>query len=124
MSIALWCLFIAGWLPLVCAGISKWGAGDFDNRYPREWLDRQQGHRKRAYAAQKNSWEAFAWFAVAVLVSLHTGADPDRIDLLAMVFIAARVFYIGLYLIDRATWRSIAWAVGFVSCVVIFLSGV
>jgi uncharacterized MAPEG superfamily protein len=123
MSIALWCLLIAGWLPIVCAGISKWGASDFDNRHPREWLAKQDGHRKRANAAQQNSWEAFLWFGIAVLVAMVTKADPGKIDDLAIIFIVCRILFIGFYLANLSTLRTLAWLAGFITCIVIFASG-
>ena len=123
MSIALWCLLIAGWLPIVCAGISKWGASDFDNQHPREWLARQEGHRRRANAAQQNSWEAFLWFGVAVLVAMVTKADPGKIDDLAIIFIVCRILFIGFYLANLSTLRTLAWLAGFITCIVIFASG-
>lgn len=61
MDLVHWCLLIMGLLPIVCAGISKAGARSYDNRNPREWLAAQEGYRKRAVAAQQNSWEAFAF---------------------------------------------------------------
>ncbi len=123
MSIALWCLMIAGWLPIVCAGISKWGASDFDNQYPREWLAKQEGHRKRANGAQQNSWEAFLWFGIAVLVAMVTKADPGKIDDLAIIFIVCRIFFIGFYLANLSTLRTLAWLAGFITTLVIFASG-
>ena len=40
------------------------------------------------------------------------GADQGRIDALALVFIAARIAYTWAYLADKATLRSLIWAVG------------
>jgi uncharacterized MAPEG superfamily protein len=114
---------IAGWLPIVCAGISKWGASDFDNQHPREWLAKQEGHRKRANAAQQNSWEAFLWFGIAVLVAMVTKADPGKIDDLAIIFIVCRIFFIGFYLVNWSTARTLAWLAGFITTLVIFASG-
>jgi len=45
------------------------------------------------------------------------------VDLLAMVFIASRLAYLGFYLADQATPRSLAWFVGIGSAVAIFVSG-
>lgn len=123
MGTALWCLLIAGWLPIVCAGISKWGAENFDNRSPREWLARQEGYRRRANAAQQNSWEAFLWFGIAVLVAMVTKADPERIGALSIVFIASRALYIGFYLANWHVARTLAWFAGFFTSIVIFASG-
>jgi len=123
MTIAMWCLLIAGWLPIVCAGISKWGARDYDNAQPREWLAKQEGYRRRANAAQQNSWEAFLWFGIAMLVGMVTGANPDRLDELGLLFITARILYIGFYLANYSMARTLAWLGGFIVCVVIFASG-
>jgi uncharacterized MAPEG superfamily protein len=123
MTIAMWCLLIAGWLPIVCAGISKWGARDYDNAQPREWLAKQEGYRRRANAAQQNSWEAFLWFGIAMLMGMVTGADPDRLDELGLLFITARILYIGFYLANYSMARTLAWLGGFIVCVVIFASG-
>lgn len=122
MSLAIVCIVIAALLPIVCAGISKWGLRDYDNRAPREWLARQTGARARAGAAQANSWEAFPVFAAGVLVALNTGAAPLTVDLLAAFFIASRIAYIWLYVSDRATARSIVWALGFFASLALYFA--
>jgi uncharacterized MAPEG superfamily protein len=123
MTIALWCLLVASLLPILCTGIAKWGFENFDNRRPREWLAGQQGWRARANAAQQNSWEAFAIFTAAVLTAHLAGAPQARVDLLALVFIAARIVYVLAYVTDRATLRSLVWLVGLGSCVALFFAG-
>jgi uncharacterized MAPEG superfamily protein len=122
MTTALWCLLIASLLPVVCAGISKWGFREFDNRNPREWLARQQGWRARAHAAQQNSWEALAMFTAAVLTAHLAGAAQATVDLLALAFIAARVAYVALYVTDRASLRSLVWLAGVACCVGLFVA--
>ncbi len=123
MSTALWCLLIAGLMPIICAGISKWGASDFDNASPREWLARQEGHRKRANAAQANSWEDFALYSTDVLVALHNNVDAQKLDNLAVFFIVSRVLFIAFYLMNRSTLRSLAWLAGLFTTLTIFASG-
>lgn len=128
MIIAFWCVLIAGVLPLGCAYMAKFGSAPaspdaprFDNREPRAWLARQTGFRARANAAQANSFEAFPLFAAGVVIAVLQHVPVATIDLLAMGFIAARVVYIGLYVSDRASLRSLAWVVGFACCVGLFL---
>lgn len=122
MTIAFWCVLIAGLLPYVGSVAAKAGARDFNNNEPRAWLAQQQGFRARANAAQQNSFEAFAFFAVAVLVA-HVARGPQaQVDLLAMVFIAARVAYLAFYLAGWGTLRSVVWFVGFVAAVWIFIT--
>ena len=122
MTIALWCVLIAGLLPYVATVTAKAGA-KFDNRNPRDWLAQQEGYRRRANAAQSNSFEAFPLFAAAVIVATLTHAPQDKVNVLAMVFIAARVAYLICYLADWSIVRSLAWLAGIVSAVMIFAAG-
>ncbi len=122
MTTALWCVFIAGLLPYVASVLSKVGGQGFDNNNPRAWLAKQEGFRARANAAQQNGFEAFAFFAVAVLVAYMLRGQQDLVDTLAMVFIAARVAYIALYLAGLGSLRSLVWAAGMGCTVAIFIA--
>ena len=123
MKLAHFCILVACLLPIVCAGIAKWGFRGFDNRHPREWLARQEGWRARANAAQQNSWEALAMFAAAVLTAQVAGASQPKVDLLAGAFVVARLLFIALYVADRATLRSLVWIAGVACCVGLFVAG-
>ena len=105
-------VMVAGLLPIVCAGMSKWGARDYDNHDPRAWLARQDSWRARANAAQNNSLEAFPFFAAAVLLALHGGADAAVVAQWGWAFVALRLVYIYCYVADRASLRSIVWLLG------------
>jgi uncharacterized MAPEG superfamily protein len=123
MTVALWCLFVAAVLPVVCAGIAKWGFPRFDNNRPREWLAKQDGWRARANAAQANSWEALAVFAAGVLTAHVAQAPQATIDLLGLIFVACRAAYIALYVADLATLRSLVWFTGYgVSLAMFFIA--
>jgi len=111
MTIALWCVLIAGVLPYVATVIAKAGA-PFDNRDPRAWLAQQQGYRRRANAASMNAFEALPLFAAAVLIAHLVRGPQASANLLALGFIAARCLHLASYLADRATLRSIAWGLG------------
>ena len=121
MTPAFWCVFVAGLLPYAGAVIAKAGKADFDNSHPRQWLTKQEGYRQRANAAQMNSFEAFPFFAAAVIIAHVLRGPQPLVNLLAFVFIAARVIYILLYLSNQATLRSLVWAVGLFSVVGIFV---
>ncbi len=108
MTIALWCVFVAGILPYVATVIAKSGRSGFDNRDPRGWLARQEGFRKRANAAQLNSFEAFPFFAAAVIIAHLINGPQGLVDVLALVFIAARVMHLAFFLANHATLRSLA----------------
>lgn len=113
MTLASTCIAIAAILPIVCAGLAKWGLRGYDNRDPRGWAQALTGRRKRANAAQANSWEAFPVFAAGVLVAQQAGAAQATVDMMALAFIVARIAYIALYVADLATLRSVVWIAGF-----------
>lgn len=128
MIIAFWCVLIAGVLPLVCSYLAKLmpkepegPAARYDNRDPRAWLAQQTGRRARANAAQANSWEAFPFFAAGVVIAVLQHVPAATIDRLAIVFIAARVAYIGSYVANLAPVRSLVWAIGFGASVALYL---
>ncbi|MBL8309385.1 MAG: MAPEG family protein [Burkholderiales bacterium] len=128
MTPALFCILLAAVLPLVCAGLSKWRGfgvshrdGGYDNRNPREWIARQDDFAKWAHAAQENSWEAFPFFAAAVIVSHLLGVTGWLPNALAVLFIALRSVYVWLYVSGRQKWRSRVWALAWLTNVVIFL---
>jgi uncharacterized MAPEG superfamily protein len=116
LTIAYWCVLVAALLPIVCAGIAKWGTmgksardGGYDNDDPRAWLARQTAWRARANAAQANSFEALPFFIGAVLIAHQLGANQGWVDALAVAFIVLRLVYILLYVMGRANLRSLVW---------------
>ncbi|MGO4325556.1 MAPEG family protein [Cupriavidus sp. 2TAF22] len=121
MPIAFWCVLLAGILPVVTVAIAKAGGAGFDNHDPRGWLEGQAGRARRADMAHRNHFEAFPFFAAAVLSASFLHAPAARIDELALVFIAARIFYTVCYLADRPTLRTLCWTVGFLSVIGMFL---
>lgn len=123
MTTAYWCVLVAALMPYVASSIAKAGGERYNNRHPRLWLDKQQGFRARANAAQENSFEAFPFFAAAVIVAHLTQAPQERIDALAVIFIVARVAYVACYLADWHWTRSIVWTIGIVATMTLFVSG-
>ena len=122
MTTAFWCVLIAGLLPYAATLTAKIGAAGFDNRNPRDWLASQSGFRRRADAAQQNSFEAFPLFAAAVVIAQLAGAPQARVDQLAIVFVVSRLLYVAFYVADLSTLRSLAWFGGIGSAVAIFLA--
>jgi uncharacterized MAPEG superfamily protein len=114
MNIPAYSLLIACLLPIVAAGMQKWGARDYDNHNPRQWAQHMEDPRRhRALAAQANSWEALIVFAASLLFALHAKLDPSLRDSLCVIFIVARLVYLAAYYYDKALLRSITWFVGF-----------
>ena len=121
MTIALWCVLITGLLPYLGTAAAKWGFRHFDNNDPRAWLAKQTGFRARGNAAQHNSFEAFPFFAAAVIIATMLKASPSAVNALAIVFIAARVGFLVCYVSDKASLRSVFWFVGLLSVIAIFV---
>lgn len=119
MSIALWCVLVAGLLPILTTGLAKWGA-PYDNARPRESIEVLAGWRKRAYMAHLNGWEAFPLFAAAVLVATIQGKSGVAIDLLAFSWIFTRVLYVACYVGNWPTLRSLVWTVALALAIAIF----
>lgn len=122
MTIALWCVLAAALMPIVCAGIAKGGRADFDNANPRQWLDGLDGWRRRADAAQRNSFEALPLFATAVLLATFKGVQPETLDLLAALWLLLRVGYVAAYITDRASLRSGLFALALAVSIAIFVT--
>lgn len=126
MSIAIICVILAGFLPIIAAGIAKFGPTEnasidpYDNRQPREWLVKQTGLRARANAAQANTFESLPFFYVAIATAMILQAPQARIDLLAIAYLLARVAYIACYVMDWANLRTLVWLIGFACTVALF----
>lgn len=123
MTVALWCVLAAALLPYLATTIAKAGGERYENRDPRAWLGRQQGLRLRAHNAQLNGFEAFPFFAAAVIVAQMLQAPQERVDALALIFIVARIGYLVCYLADWHWARSVAWLLGWLACIFLFVSG-
>lgn len=121
MTLAYWCVLVAGLLPLAATVCAKWGFRRFDNHNPRAWLAQQTGMRARANAAQQNSFEAFPFFAAAVIIAHLAHAPQGRIDTLAAAFITLRVAYLGCYLADLAAVRSAVWFMAYACIIGLFI---
>lgn len=126
LTLAAWCLLAAALLPIASAGIAKSGrfgsAGEdrYDNGSPRAWLQRQQGWRARANAAQANGFENLPLFFGAVLYAQQAGAAQGAVDGLALGYVAIRLAYLALYLADRPTLRSLVFSAGLLVNLAIF----
>ena len=123
MTLAEWCLPAAIVLILATVMPAKaLGRREFDNANPRDPAFYTPGFRTRSLAAHQNGLEAFPFFAAAVLLAEMRHAPQGRIDALAVGFLLARLVYVGCYLGDQPTARSVVWTVGFLLNLAIFLA--
>lgn len=126
MTIAIICVILSGFLPIIAAGIAKFGPAEsypaepFDNRHPRQWLAKQTGMRARANAAQANTFESLPFFYVAVALAISLDAPKANLDLLAIVYLLARIAYIICYIFDWPNTRTFVWLIGLIAIMAIF----
>ena len=120
MTIADACVLFMGLLPYVAAGIAKKGFEGYDNAAPRQWLAQQTGFRARANAAQANLFESLPFFFAAVIIGSIAHAPQERIDLLSVGFVLARLAYLICYVANWPTARSLVWVAGLACVIAIF----
>jgi uncharacterized MAPEG superfamily protein len=122
MHTALLCVLVAGLLPYLFTGVAKAIGPRYDNRDVRSWQARLDGRAYRAHAAHLNSFEAFPFFAAAVLAAMVAGADAARVNLLAIAFVALRLVYFAVYLANLAALRSLVWFAAISCAIAIFVA--
>ncbi len=121
MTIAYWCVLIAALMPYVLTGYAKATTRGYDNGKPRDWQSRLEGRSARAHWAHLNAFEAFPFFAAAVIIAHLADAEQSTIDAVAVGFVLARAVYSVLYIAGIAYLRSIVWALGFFACIALFV---
>lgn len=120
MTLAYWMILAAAFVPYIGTAYAKFAAGGaktYDNHAPRAQIDSLPPRRLRAYWAQLNGFDAFPPFAAGVIVAHLAGAGQWWIDALAVTFVMLRVIYTLLYIYDKPTARSAAWAAA-LACVI------
>ena len=120
MPLAYWCVLIAALMPIALAAYAKSGSGG-DNHNPRDTVASLTGAKRRAYAAHQNAFESFPFFAAAVITASILGTSISTVNILAALFIVARVVHAMLYINDQATARSLVFTVGLLLNVAIFV---
>ncbi|CAE6920988.1 MAG: hypothetical protein CMK72_10710 [Pseudomonadaceae bacterium] len=126
MSLPFWCVFISALLIYIAkapvAKAMQAESGTYDNHHPRAQQARLTGFGARALAAHMNSFEAFPIFAAAVLMAHVTQTQGYLVDTLAIVFVVSRVLYLVCYWCDWHWQRSVVWAVGLISSLLLMLT--
>ena len=125
MTIAEWCLFGAVLLYLATLAPAKaMGHREFDNAFPRDPSFYEHPVRKRALGAHINGIETFPFFATAVLLAQFRQAPQEWVDGLAMAFLITRFAFVGAYVGDKPTARTVLWNAAFaLNLGIFFLSG-
>jgi len=57
------------------------------------------------------------------MIAERLQTPQGRIDALALLFLAARIGYIGAYIADRANLRSALWVIGLGASIALYFAG-
>jgi uncharacterized MAPEG superfamily protein len=118
MTIAIWCVLAAGLLPYAVFGPAS---AKLDSLRPRVSAASLEGLPARAYAAHQNHFEAFPFFAAAVLVAHMVEGANATVNILALLFVATRIAYSIFYFGNLQPFRSISFFVGLLLAIAIFV---
>jgi uncharacterized MAPEG superfamily protein len=125
MNISYLCVLIAAFLPILFTGLGKFGnIKKYDNSKVREFQDKLEGWPRRAYFAHLNTFEAFPFFAAAVIIANTAETVPDSVHYVAISFIVFRLLYGLCYIMDWASARSLCWTGGFFACIWLLWQGI
>lgn len=80
MTVAYACVFVSIFIPLVLVGYAKFGSKGYNNRKPREFMEKLEGRHKRAHYAQMNSYEAFPPFVRQIVDNLTRSRQKSKIS--------------------------------------------
>ena len=118
MTVAFWCVLTAALLPYVPFALAS---SKLDARTPRVGAQALEGLAARAYGAHLNGFEAFPFFAAAVIVSHVVEGANATVGWFAVAFVVARLAHMAFYLTDRQPLRSACFFVGLALTAVIFI---
>jgi uncharacterized MAPEG superfamily protein len=118
MTIAIWCIFVAGTLPYVAFSFVK----GLDPNQPRHHVGDLAKQSLRAYGAHLNGLETFPWFAAAVIVAHMIGGPSRTADILAVIYVLLRVGHMAAYISGRQPLRTAAFALAQLVALAIFVS--
>ena len=118
MTLAIWCVLVAAVLPYVPFELAR---GKLDPHAPRRNAAQLEGLAARAHGAHLNAFEAFPFFAAAVIVSHMVEGASATVGWLALAYVVVRIGHIGFYLADRPSLRSACFTLGLLLTLAIFI---
>ncbi len=124
MTIPFWCLLIMVLLPYALSslgGLYRWRQfGNYENKHPREQITQLEGMGSRIYAAQQNTWETLPVFAISVFVAHLSQANAEHSALLSILFVALRIAYGVVYIMDLDILRTLIFTLAYGCCLGLF----
>ena len=122
MTIAYWCILAVILLPYVFGPIGQLPGLTYEQfKTPRARQPSLTGWHARANAAHMNGLEIVAGFAASVIVAQTLKAPQTTIDILAMTFVGTRLLHGAFYIANLAIPRTMAWALGVICIIALFV---
>lgn len=92
------------------------------NLGPRDTPPKASAKADRLKRAANNGFEGLALFAPACLIVSLSGNSSTLTTTCAVIYLIARVLYVPAYALGLAPWRSLIWAAGSLSTVIMLIS--
>lgn len=89
---------------------------------PRDDTPVLTGTPGRIKRAMDNHFEGLLLFAIACIVITVSGQSTPLTTTCAWMYLAARVLYIPAYVFGWVPWRSLIWAMGFLTTTIMLFS--
>ncbi len=105
------CVLFAAVAPYLLVLSGRIGAR-VDVKQPRLSSDAQTGWRRRSYWAHLNAFEAFAPFAVGVILCRLENVPSWKVANVGLAFVALRILHAALYLADKGSARFFIFCLG------------
>lgn len=93
----------------------------YDMGAPRALFDKLPPYAQRATWAHQNSFESFTVFSAAALMAYVTQQSGGWVNLAAIAYVVARLFYSIFYIQDFPLGRSLMFGIGSASIATLFL---
>jgi len=107
------------YLPFFAVGWGRLQAG-YDYQAPRAMFDKLPPYAKRASWAHQNAFESFMFYAPAAIMAYVTAVDSPIALWASIAYLTARFFYPLFYIINIAPARSLMFAVGSLSSLILY----
>ncbi|KAJ1652567.1 hypothetical protein IWQ61_007124 [Dispira simplex] len=112
-------LWVVSLVPLYLARRSS--EGIYYHEAPRMQYASVDAARARLLGVHENSFEAFVFFALAILFNRAGLGSHVAADVLSIVVVISRALYVVVYLLNLSTLRTIIWTIGMISTLVIYI---
>ncbi|MEL7521003.1 MAG: MAPEG family protein [Cyanobacteria bacterium P01_A01_bin.116] len=121
------CSIVAGaaliYLPYFAVAAGRFQVG-YEMGAPRGMFDKLPDYAKRATWAHQNSWESFALYAPAALMTFVVGLPAEQVLVTVLIYLASRVTYSLFYILNVAPLRSLSWAFSMTSIFSLYFNSV